>query len=213
MSTRRKQVPGVTHERACAACSEIQQIVNVVDTIMNLFAVAGQAAYYGEAVSQTEHALQTAHLAENAGACEFLIVAALLHDVGHLLRGLPEDVAHQGIDDMHEDAGAAWLMRHFGDAVVAPVRLHVAAKRYLCAVDTNYLATLSPASQLSLRLQGGPFTREAVTSFEREPHFADAVALRRWDDAAKVPELAVPGLAHYCTFIEIALEKAHEARI
>jgi [1-hydroxy-2-(trimethylamino)ethyl]phosphonate dioxygenase len=185
---------------------------DAVDTILNMFAVAGEAAYYGEAVSQTEHALQSAHLAASAGAEGELVVAALLHDIGHLLRGLPEDVARHGIDDTHEEAGALWLERHFGPAVSVPVRLHVAAKRYLCAVDGSYLLGLSPASQLSLRLQGGPFTAEEATTFEQQTHFATALALRRWDDGAKVPGLAVPGLAEYRRALEAALERGGKIR-
>jgi phosphonate degradation associated HDIG domain protein len=180
---------------------------NTVDKILNLFAVAGEAAYFGEAVAQTEHALQSAHLAAGAGADDELIVAALLHDIGHLLRGLPEDVARHGIDDTHEEAGALWLERHFGPAVSAPVRLHVSAKRYLCAVDATYLTGLSPASQLSLRLQGGPFTDGEARAFERQAHFAAALALRRWDDGAKVPGLAVPALPAYRRSLETALKR------
>ena len=97
--------------------------------------------------------------------------------------------------------------------MTAPVRLHVAAKRYLCAIEPDYLATLSSASQLSLRLQGGPFTSHEAELFAQEPQFAAAVALRRWDDAAKVPGLAVPGLEHYRAAIEAALGKSHEVGI
>jgi gamma-butyrobetaine dioxygenase len=171
--------------------------MNVIDQLFHLFAVAGQGAYFGEAVTETEHALQTAHLARTSGAPDELITAALLHDVGHLLHGLGEDVAERGIDARHERGGADWLARHFTPAVVDPVRLHVEAKRYLCAIDPAYLAGLSPASTRSLHLQGGPHTEEEVRAFEREPFFADAVALRRWDDGAKVPGLAVPGLEEY----------------
>jgi predicted HD phosphohydrolase len=120
-----------------------------------------------------------------------------LHDVGHLLHGLPEDAADRGVDARHEDGGAAWLAGHFGPEVAAPVRLHVAAKRYLCAVDTDYLGRLTPASLRSLELQGGPFDAAGVAAFEREPFHREAVRLRRWDDAAKVPGLPVPGLDHY----------------
>src|SRR5262245_54464919 len=134
--------------------------MEVIDRIQRLFAEAGQGAYFGEAVTQTEHALQCAHLAVAAGAGDELIAAALLHDVGHLLHGLGEDVAQRGIDGRHEDGGADWLGQHFGPAVTGPVRLHVAAKRYLCAVDAAYHAGLSPASQTSLRLQGGPYSAE-----------------------------------------------------
>lgn len=180
---------------------------NAVDTILTMFAFAGKAAYFGEAVSQTEHALQSAHLAASAGADAELVVAALLHDIGHLLSGLPEDVAQHGIDDTHEEAGARWLEQHFGSAVSAPVRLHVAAKRYLCAMDVTYIAGLSPASQLSLRLQGGPFTVDEARAFERQTHFAAAVALRRWDDGAKVAGLEVPTLATYRHALETALQR------
>jgi phosphonate degradation associated HDIG domain protein len=180
---------------------------NAVDAILAMFAVAGEAAYYGEAVSQTEHALQSAHSATKAGAEVELIVAALLHDIGHLLRGLPEDVAQHGIDDTHEEAGALWLEQRFGPAVSVPVRLHVAAKRYLCAVDPTYLAGLSPASQRSLCLQGGPFTVAEAHAFERQAHFAAALSLRRWDDRAKVPGRAVPALATYRGALETALER------
>jgi phosphonate degradation associated HDIG domain protein len=171
--------------------------MHLVDRILAVFAGPGQGAYFGEAVTQAEHALQTAALAEAAAADPELVAAALLHDVGHLLHGLGEDAADRGIDDRHEEGGAAWLARHFGPAVADPVRLHVAAKRYLCAVEPDYLAALSLASQRSLELQGGPFTPDEAEAFRREPHWEDAVALRRWDDAAKVPGLAVPGLDHY----------------
>jgi [1-hydroxy-2-(trimethylamino)ethyl]phosphonate dioxygenase len=171
--------------------------VNVVEHIEHLFAVAGSGAYFGEAVSQTEHALQTARLAELAGAADALIVAALLHDIGHLLHGQGEDIAERGNDARHEVGGAAWLEWFFGPAVADPVRLHVAAKRYLCAVRPGYQTALSPASRRSLELQGGVLSADEVKRFEAEQASADAVALRLWDDEAKVPGLAVPGLEHY----------------
>jgi phosphonate degradation associated HDIG domain protein len=179
--------------------------MTTVDTIMEMFAVAGKAAYYGEEVSQTEHALQTAHLAVSAGANDELIVAALLHDIGHMLRGLPENVARHGVDDTHEEIGAAWLERHFGPAVSVPVRLHVPAKRYLCAVDPTYRAGLSSASQLSLQLQGGPMSSIEARRFEREARLKAAVALRRWDDGAKVCGLDVPGLDAFRESLKTAL--------
>jgi phosphonate degradation associated HDIG domain protein len=171
--------------------------MNVVDEICELFATKGHAAYIGEPVSQLEHALQAAHHAEQAGASDALVVAALLHDLGHLVHKLPEDCADHGIDDRHEALGQAWLKRHFGPEVTEPVRLHVAAKRYLCATDAAYRGQLSPASQQSLALQGGPMAAEEARQFESQPHYRDAVALRRWDDLAKVPGLAVPGMDHY----------------
>jgi len=179
--------------------------MNVVDSIFRLFAQGGDAAYFGEAVSQTEHALQAAHLAKCASASDSLVVAALLHDVGHLLHGISETIADQGVDARHEGGGAAWLACHFGPAVVEPIRLHVAAKRYLCAADPTYLRQLSPASMQSLALQGGPFTSAEIRAFENRSYFADAVALRRWDDQAKVPGLDVPGLEHYRQRVEAAV--------
>jgi [1-hydroxy-2-(trimethylamino)ethyl]phosphonate dioxygenase len=171
--------------------------MTILHEIENLFTRHGSAAYFGENVSQEEHALQAAHLAERAGAGHELVIAALLHDVGHLLHGLPETIAEDGIDGHHEAGGAAWLAQHFGPAVSEPVRLHVAAKRYLCAVDPVYAKALSAASRLSLELQGGTFRGEQARAFELHPHFRAAVALRHWDDAAKVPGLSVPGLEHY----------------
>jgi [1-hydroxy-2-(trimethylamino)ethyl]phosphonate dioxygenase len=188
---------------------QVLEMMNV-DTILEMFAVAGNAAYFGEDVSQTEHALQAAHLAVGANADDELIVAALLHDIGHLLCGLPENAAKHGIDDAHEEIGAAWLEGHFVPAVTAPVRLHVAAKRYLCAVDSRYQAALSTASQLSLQLQGGPMAPHLVREFEQGPHFAAAVALRRWDDAAKVAGLAVPGLNRYRGSLQAALKRGRQ---
>jgi phosphonate degradation associated HDIG domain protein len=179
--------------------------MHVIDHLFHLFAARGNGAYFGEAVTETEHALQCAHLAEQSGAGAALVAAALLHDVGHLLHNLGEDIAAEGIDARHEEGGASWLGRHFGAAVVDPVRLHVAAKRYLCAVEPSYVSGLSPASQLSLRLQGGPFTPDEAARFEREPWFRSAVAVRRWDDQAKVPGLEVPGLEHYRPCLEAAL--------
>jgi [1-hydroxy-2-(trimethylamino)ethyl]phosphonate dioxygenase len=171
--------------------------MSIIDQLFQLFTIQGQRAYFGESVSETEHALQTAHLAEQAGVDDILIVAALLHDVGHLLHGLPEDIAGKGIDGRHEESGSTWLLNYFGPEVVDPVRLHVAAKRYLCAAEPGYMAELSPASLQSLKLQGGPMTPIEMKEFEQEPHFQSAVAVRRWDDIAKIPGLVVPGLEHY----------------
>ena len=120
-------------------------------------------------MSQAEHALQAAELAEREGAPDRLVVAALLHDVGHLLDGQDEDLADRGVDGRHEEAGCAWLARHFGPEVTEPIRLHVAAKRYLCAVDPSYLDGLSPASRLSLSVQGGPMGAEERAAVREQP--------------------------------------------
>jgi phosphonate degradation associated HDIG domain protein len=175
-----------------------------VDVVMRLFRERGDAAYLGEPVSQTEHALQTAWAAEQAGAGDDLVAAALLHDVGHLLHDLGEDCALAGIDDAHEERGARWLLAHFGPGVAEPVRLHVAAKRFLCATDPTYADRLSEASLRSLQLQGGPFTPEEAAQFRMHPHAEAAVMLRRLDEAAKVPGRGTPDLEHFRPRLEAA---------
>ena len=169
----------------------------VVAAIIDLFDQVGANAYHGEAVTQREHALQTALAVERAGGSESLVVAALLHDVGHLLHDLGSDAALRGIDARHEDVGAEWLAAHFPPSVAEPVRLHVAAKRYLCAAEPAYNNGLSAASVRSLALQGGPMTADEVASFAAGPHGTDAILLRRCDDAGKVQGLATPPLSHY----------------
>jgi phosphonate degradation associated HDIG domain protein len=177
----------------------------VVAEILRLFAERGDSAYGGEAVSQREHALQAAYFARQSGASAALTSAALLHDVGHLLHNLADDAPDQGLDDRHEQLAGRWLARWFGAEVAEPVRLHVDAKRYLCAVEPEYMQQLSRPSQVSLQLQGGPMGDEERRRFQASPHFAGAVSLRRWDDAAKVPNLAVPGIEQYVPFLEAAL--------
>jgi len=182
-----------------------RQADELIAEIRRLFDRRGRDMYAGEPVTQTEHALQAASLAEQEGAGSPLVIAALLHDVGHLLHDLGEDCADEGIDDRHEALGAAWLEQRFGPDVVEPVRLHVAAKRYRCAVDADYHSRLSDASRLSLRLQGGPFTEPQARKFEQHPHFAAAVRLRLWDEAAKIPQLETPPLEHFLALIKAVL--------
>jgi phosphonate degradation associated HDIG domain protein len=182
--------------------------MKIVDDIMRLFERRGVMAYHGEAVSQTEHALQAANLAESEGAPNHLVIAALLHDIGHLLNGQDEDLGSRGLDGRHEEAGFAWLATHFGLLVTEPVRMHVAAKRYLCAVDPTYLSGLSIASKMSLNLQGGPMSTDECAEFEHNPLLQDAIQLRHWDDTAKVPGLTVPGLDHYRARLEAAAKNA-----
>lgn len=172
-------------------------MTDTYDTLRTLFAEHGDSEYGGEAVTQWEHACQAACLAERSGAGAALVVAALSHDVGHLLHHLPDDAPIRGIDDLHERIGADWLAAKFPEAVVAPVRLHVPAKRYLCAVEEAYLAGLSPPSLTSLALQGGPMSAAEVADFARLPFFADAVRLRRWDDQAKVSGLPTLPFEHF----------------
>jgi phosphonate degradation associated HDIG domain protein len=157
----------------------------------------GQARYGLHDVTQLEHALQAALLAEQEAAPDELVVAALLHDVGHLLHGLGEDFAERGIDDKHEELGRRFLERWFGPEVSEPVALHVAAKRYLCAVESDYFSKLSHDSVASLALQGGPMSADEVRDFSALPGAAAAVRLRRWDDLAKETGLPTPAFEHY----------------
>jgi len=182
----------------------------VADAVAACFAQAGGHLYVGEAVTQREHALQCASLAEQAGAPQALVVAALLHDVGHLLHGMPDSLADDGIDGLHEEIGQRWLSRFFGPEVTEPVRLHVDAKRYLCATDPEYLRALSPASRRSLELQGGPLRGEELSDFTDRPFALEAVRLRRWDDRAKTPGLSVPDLTHYAATIRAVARRGDQ---
>jgi len=179
--------------------------MTIVDEIIQLFEERGNGLYFGEQVTETEHALQAAHLAREAGASDDMILGALLHDIGHLLHGHGEDIADHGVDAKHEDEGAEFLAGKFPALVIDCVRLHVPAKRYLCAVEPEYLAGLSPVSQRSLELQGGPMTAEEVAEFETEPYYREAVQARRWDDQAKIVGLDVPGVASYRSLLEASV--------
>lgn len=177
----------------------------LVDTILLLFERRGDSGYGRECVSQREHALQCAALAQAGGADDALVAAALLHDIGHLLHDLDDDAPERSIDDFHERLGAKWLADHAPAAVVEPVLLHVAAKRYLCAVESAYFDILSPASRVSLRLQGGPMTQQEVEGFESRQYWREAVRLRRWDDEAKVAGAPTPSLEDLRGTLERAL--------
>jgi len=177
-----------------------------IEEIVALYRSKGEMSY-GEGVSMNAHALQAALLAEREEAGNALITAALLHDIGHLLHDLPEDIADSGVDTGHESIASAWLSQHFPAAVSEPVRLHVAAKRYLCATEPEYLDSLSPASVLSLKLQGGPMAPAEVARFASEPFAEAAVRLRRWDDLAKERGLATPGFEHYLPAMQAALKR------
>ena len=178
----------------------------IVDEIFRMFREYGSGAYLGEPVSMTEHMLQSAYAAEREGAPPRLVAAALLHDYGHFVHGLPQDSADHGVDTQHEEVAHAFLSEHFGPEIAEPIRMHVAAKRYLCAVEPSYLDELSPASILSLELQGGPYSAAEAAEFERSPFAEDAVRLRRWDDVGKVAGLATPELEHYRPVLEAALK-------
>lgn len=166
--------------------------MSIVDEILDLYCRRGDATY-GEGVTQNAHALQSAWAAEREGAPAALVAAALLHDIGHLIEE-PDDAFGQ---HRHDRFGAAWLAERFGPEVCEPVRLHVAAKRWLCAVEPGYFDRLSPASVHSLRHQGGPLSEAEARAFEAEPFHAEAVRLRRWDEEGKRDDVALLPLARY----------------
>jgi phosphonate degradation associated HDIG domain protein len=168
-----------------------------VDVIAALFATEGAATYLGEAVTQAAHMLQAAHLAKQDGAEDALVAAALLHDVGHFTGAVTGQQLMAGTDNRHGEGGADWLARWFGPEVTEPVRLHVAAKRYLCAVEPGYARTLSPASDYTLGVQGGPMRGDELAAFTASPYARDACRLRRWDDAAKDPGATTPQFDHF----------------
>jgi phosphonate degradation associated HDIG domain protein len=180
--------------------------MNVIDRIVELFDAKGDSLYGGERVTQREHALQAAWWIEKRGGSQTLIAASLLHDIGHMLHDLPDDAPDQGIDDHHENAGYHWLSKWFGPDVAEPVHLHVAAKRYLCTVDRDYLGKLSGPSIQSLHLQGGPMSPDEARAFEQDPHYRDAVELRQADDEAKIAGLETPSLAHFMAYVERSIQ-------
>jgi [1-hydroxy-2-(trimethylamino)ethyl]phosphonate dioxygenase len=177
------------------------------EDLVILLNAKGGAAYFGEPVSVLEHSLQAAHAAELAHAAPALISAALLHDVGHMLHGLDEGIAGRGHDGMHEEVAADYLSRWFPEEVTTPIRLHVPAKRFLCWRDQSYLQQLSPSSVESLALQGGPMNDQQAAAFLTNPFAEAAVALRRWDDEAKIPGLHVPDAAYYLPVLQVAASK------
>lgn len=179
--------------------------MSIREEIRGLFAKRGNSQYGKEAVTQLEHGLQCAALAEQNNAPPALIVASLLHDIGHLLHDLPDDAPDQGIDDHHETSGYNYLRKHFGLEVTEPVRQHVDAKRYLCTVDEGYMSQLSEPSIISLRLQGGKMSNEELEEFRSTPHWEASVALRRWDDMAKVVDLPTPTIEHFLDYIDQVL--------
>jgi gamma-butyrobetaine dioxygenase len=150
-----------------------------VDEVLALYARFGGETY-DEVVTQSSHARQCAELTAAAGGPPTAVAAALLHDVGHLLA-----LADGHRDRRHEDVGVRWLAGLFGAEVLDPIRLHVEAKRYLCATDPGYRRRLSAGSERSLAGQGGPLTDAGVAAFTAHPGRAAAVALRRMDDEAK----------------------------
>jgi phosphonate degradation associated HDIG domain protein len=175
-----------------------------VSDICMLFARKGGRLYEGEPVTQLEHALQSAARAEAAAARPALVCAALLHDLGHMLNDHGDTPTLRGIDDLHQYAALPFLRETFGDDVLEPIKLHVDAKRYLCATRPAYYDALSADSKRSLELQGGVYSAADAAAFIERPYAADAVNVRLWDDLAKVAGAPTPPLAHYVAVLESA---------
>lgn len=173
----------------------------VIGTIFRIYAERGHR-HYGEDVTESQHALQCATFARENGEDPSIVAACLLHDFGHLAHDLGEDVADRGLDARHEDLGAEILKKWFAPVIVEPVRMHVAAKRYLCARQAGYFEGLSDASRLSLSLQGGPMDESEMAEFEALPHHASAVRLRLYDDMGKVSDMATPGFEAFRSFLK-----------
>ncbi len=178
-----------------------------LDDIRGLFEQHGNLAYGGERVSQREHALQCGALAEQESAGDELIAAAFLHDIGHLLNRKGSTPTARGIDDLHQYFALPFLRSILPDAVLEPIRLHVDAKRCLCAIDDTYFGSLSPDSVRSLELQGGIFSDEEAQAFLRKPYAEDALRLRRWDDLAKTADCVTPDIDHFLNVVERVMER------
>lgn len=171
--------------------------LEIIGFLFDLFARRGAEAYMGEPVTMAQHMEQSAACAVEDGASNELIIAALLHDVGHFVGDFPLDALENGIDNVHEEAGAQFLSAYFPPAVTEPIRLHVPAKRYLCAVDEAYLQRLSDASVNSLTVQGGPMSETEIEQFEANSYHRDAVQVRLYDDDGKVAGLDIRPITDY----------------
>ena len=179
----------------------------IVAFLGDIVARRGEESYLGEPVTIGQHMLQAAHLAESEAAGDELVAAALLHDIGHYTNEFGEDYIEQGIDNQHDEAGAEVLERFFPPRVTECVRLHVAAKRFLCATDPTYYGKLSDASVKTLALQGGPMSAFEAEAFRKHPHFEEAVRVRLWDEAAKAPGMRVPGFEHYTALLQQVVDR------
>jgi len=169
----------------------------IIDFILDLFARRGSEEYMGEKVSMAQHMEQSAACASANGASDELVIASLLHDIGHFVGDFPIEALENGIDNLHENAGAHFLEPFYPASVTEPIRLHVAAKKYLCAVDENYMRCLSDASVNSLKVQGGPMSQPEIEEFESNPHYLAAVDVRRYDDNGKVAGLDISPVDSY----------------
>lgn len=166
------------------------------DVVLELYMTRGDA-HYGEDVSQREHAEQCAHHAAAAGAAPHMVIAALLHDIGHLLHKKGEDAADRGVDTRHERIGAGFLARALPESVTQPIALHVLAKRYLATLDADYVEKLSPASLQSFQLQGGRMSADEMAAFESHPWRDAAMQLRAWDEMGKCVGAKIQSFSSY----------------
>jgi phosphonate degradation associated HDIG domain protein len=174
----------------------------IVAVLGDIFERRGGEEYLGEPVTMAGHMLQGACLAERQGEAEIIVVATLLHDIGHFTSEFGMFSMEDTHDKHHEEAGARVLERFFPSLVTDCVRQHVAAKRYICATDPNYLAQLSEASVHSLKLQGGPMNAAEVAAFQKHPNLKEIVRVRHLDDAGKIAGMATPGFAHYAPMLQ-----------
>jgi phosphonate degradation associated HDIG domain protein len=179
----------------------------IVEFLANIFERRGAEDYLGEPVTVAEHMLQGAWLAEQENAPEELVVAALLHDIGHFTSEFGTYSADDTQDRHHDEAGGKVLAPFFPEVVTECVRLHVAAKRYLCATDETYFGKLSPASVHTLSLQGGPMSKEEIAAFERNPHFREAVQVRLWDEGGKVPGMKTRSFRDYVPLLQRVVDR------
>jgi len=186
--------------------------MNPIDEIFSRLEARGERMYGGEAITQLQHALQCAVLAHQAGAPATLVTAALLHDYGHVITD-DEYAAERGTDLAHEEVAADHLAHWFPAEVTEPIRLHVAAKRYLCAIDPAYFDTLSPASVTSLGVQGGPFSDDEIKAFRTNPHWQAAVKLRHWDDTGKDPDMSTPHLSAFRGMVRSTLRDTEDENV
>ena len=184
--------------------------LEIISFIGEIFNRRGADSYLGEQVTMSEHMLQAALLAETAQAGDEIVAAALLHDIGHYTSEFPEDAQDRGIDNRHNEAGAAVLAPYFPRIVIDCVRHHVPAKRYLCATDPAYLSRLSSASVHTLKLQGGPMKADEVAAFRKSPNLEAALRVRIWDDEAKVPGRKTPDFAHYAPLLQRVVDATRQ---